>query len=222
MFIPIFNRLRELYPKVHFDLYLESGQEKIFECVPWKEGEDYNHVFHLDFPMSEGSGLTKGQKCCIDEIGIEPIFGIAKLEKKDSPFVALHFQGTALPDSVNCPQDIAGAIWDDVIASGKIPIECHFQHLFHNPKNAKFDFVDRHVRNCEANLNNLIGLIQNSFAFIGVASGPFVAAMSIFPSRTMYLQKRHKLEDYTKLAMARIDIEQGYVKGTVKNWLASL
>ncbi len=222
MFMPIFWRLQDLYPQTNFDLYLECGQECIFEAFPDKEGPDHDYVFHLDFPMAEGSGLTKAQKCCIDELGIEPFSEIAPLPKVDSPIVSLHFQGTALPNSVNCPEEVARQIWQECLDAGKIPIEAHFRHLFHNPINTRYGFIDRHVRYCNANLNNLIGLIQNSFAFVGIASGPFVTALSIMPTRTFYLERNHAVTDYVKhldIAAAHVD---HYENGTVKEWLDTL
>lgn len=222
MFMPIFWRLQDLYAEVKFDLYLECGQECVFESFPDKEGPDHDLVFHLDFPMSEGSGLTKAQKCCIDELGIEPLSEIAPLPKVESPIVAVHFQGTALPNSVNCPEETARQIWQEVLDFGKIPIEAHFRHLFHNPVNTRYGFVDRHVRYCDANLSNLIGLIQSSFAFVGIASGPFVTALSIMPGRTFYLERNHKVTDYVKhfdIHSAHVD---SYENGKVKEWLGTL
>jgi len=222
MFMPIFWRLQDLYAEVKFDLYLECGQECVFDSFPDKEGPDHDFVFHLDFPMSEGSGLTKAQKCCIDELGIEPLSEIAPLPKVESPIVAVHFQGTALPDSVNCPEETARQIWQEILDFGKIPVETHFRHLFHNPVNTRYGFVDRHVRYCDANLNNLIGLIQASFAFVGIASGPFVTALSVMPGRTFYLERNHKITDYVKdLDIHAAHVDQ-YQDGTVKEWLATL
>jgi len=93
--------------------------------------------------------------------------------------------------------------------------------VFHNPINKKFPFIDLSVRNYRANLANLIGLIQRCWAFVGVASGPFVAAMSVMPERTFYLEKYHKLETYTSLEIARADILK-YDKGSVIRWLETL
>lgn len=222
MFMPTFWRLQDLYPQTNFDLYLECGQECIFDSFPDKEGPDHDHVFHLDFPMAEGSGLTKAQKCCIDELGIEPFSEIAPVPKVDSPIVSLHFQGTALPNSVNCPEEVARQIWQECLDAGKIPIEAHFRHLFHNPINTRYGFIDRHVRYCDANLNNLIGLIQNSFAFIGIASGPFVTALSIMPTRTFYLERNHAVTDYVKhLDIQSVHVDH-YEDGMVSEWLATL
>jgi len=222
MFMPVFERLRELYSKVHFDLYLECGQEEIFESYPNKDSEEHDLIFSLDFPMAEGTEFTKSQKCCVDEIGIEPISETVVLPKKESPFVAIHLQGTALPDSVGCPQNIAEAIWFEVIEFGKIPIECHFHHVFHNPVNVKHNVIDRHVRNCKASLDNLIGLIQSSHAFIGVASGPLITALSVFPEKVLYLEKLHKLKAYTKINVSTINLLIPYKEGTVSAWLKGL
>jgi hypothetical protein len=222
MFMPIMTRLRELYPRVHFDIYIECGQEEIFESYPEKDSIEHDLVFSLHFPMSEGSGMTKSQLCCTSEIGIEPISEIAILPSFDSPFVAVHFHGTALPDSVRCPHGIAGLMWEEIIEFGKVPIECHYKHIFHNPVNEKYGFITRHVRDCKPTLSSLIGLIQHSFAFIGVASGPFVTALSIMPKRTIFLENRHILEDYTKEKLKVIKINEPYKEGTILKWLNDL
>jgi hypothetical protein len=226
MFMPLFYYLKILYPQTQIDIYLECGQEKIFKSVKDKEGYGYDHVFHIDYRMSEGTGLTKNEKCCLDELGLKiedvSTFDVVNLKKYYSPFVAVHFQGTALPNAVNCPEDIAYKIWKEILEAGKIPIECHFQHCFHNPVNGKYSFIDRDVRNCRAEIESLIGLIQSSFAFIGVASGPFVIALSVMPGKTLYLEKDHALETYTKRPLKKLNIKVPYNDGFVKEWLNEL
>lgn len=221
LFIPLFEKLKQLYPQVHFDLYVESGQEEIWESIKDKDALGYDLVFSLDFPMSEGSKWTKPELCCVNELGIEPMTALAKLPQKPSPFVALHFQGTALPDSVNFPEEIAHQIWEEVKESGKIPIECHFEHVFHNPRNMRYSFIDNSVRNYKANLSNLFGLLQHSFAFIGIASGPFIAALSIMPERTFFLESSHRLSTYTKAKIPKINL-QDWKPGLIKQWLEKL
>lgn len=215
MFMPLYYQLIKLYPDVYFDIYLESGQELYFtESYPDKDSDVHDMVFSLNFPMSEGSGHTKAEWCCIAELGIEPITALPYIARQESPLVAVHFQGTALPDSVNCHDIIAKQIWNEIIEAGKIPIECHFEHVFHNPVNIKFPFVTNHVRNCVPTLSNLFGLIQRCHSFIGVASGPFVVALSVIPERTMLLEYRHKLTDYIKDRGRSIDmtrLQSGYI-----------
>jgi hypothetical protein len=231
MFMPLLECLRDSYPETTIDLYLECGQEEIFESYPEKDSTEHDIIFSLDFPMSEGSGILKAEKCARDELGIEyldelrPEFELDETDlayQENSPFVAVHFHGTALPGSVGCPEETARVIWQDIIDAGKIPIECHFEHVFHNPVNAKFGFVDNNVRKCRANLKNLIGLIQHSFAFVGVASGCFVTALNVAPERTLLIEKNHKLKDYTRdirpSSMAMNEIKQG----DVCKWIKSL
>ncbi|MCK4307118.1 hypothetical protein KAW50_02700 [candidate division WOR-3 bacterium] len=221
LFMPIFEKLKSLYPTVHFDLYIESGQEEIWSSIKNKDAPGYDLVFSLNFPMSEGGIHTKPEKCCIDEIGIQPITDTAKLPKKDSPIVAVHFQGTALPGSVSCPALIAYQIWEEIKDCNKIPVETHYQHVFHNPANRKYSFINVTARDLKASLSSLFGLIQHSCAFIGIASGPFVVALASIPDRTLYLEKAHKLKTYSTKQIATVDINN-YQSGGVKKWLQSL
>jgi hypothetical protein len=219
LFMPIFSKLQRLYPKIHFDLYVESGQEEIFESIKDKDAQGYDHVFHLDFPMAEGSKLTKPELCCKSEIGIEPITEVATLSSYNSPLIAVHFHGTALPGSVGCTDEIAKQIWTEIKEAGKIPIECHFEHCWHNPVNKRPDFVDCSVRGSQPKLSSLIGLLQHCDAFIGVASGPFVTALStVTTHKILYLEKEHKVETYTKLPIQKVDIKN-YEPGKVKQWI---
>lgn len=222
MFMPAFWILQRRFPNVTIDIYLECGQEEIFVTYPEKDSKEHDLVFSLNFPMSEGSAFTKVEKCCIEEIGIKPFDEFfPTFQRYRSPFVACHFQGTALPNSVNCPEATAQKIWNEVIEAGYIPIECHFEHCFHNPVNAKYGFISNSVRGCRAELSKLIGLIQHSFAFIGVASGPLITALCVMPTRTMYLERTHKLSSYTRMDIAKTDV-MNYQDGTLKAWLESL
>lgn len=229
MFIPCLEQLRSEHPDCTIDLYVECGQEEIWASVADKDDPSYDEIFHLDFPMAEGSSLTKPEKCCIEELGCTAVTSTAVLPDKASPFVSIHLHGTALPDSVSCPAEVAKAIWQEVLDFGKIPIECHFRHVFHNPANdihdtdtgnlmPQYNFITRDVRDCRANLHNLIGMIQHSWAFIGVASGPLVVALSTKPDKTLYLQKNHDITCYTKLPIESVDVSN-YKPGTVLSWL---
>lgn len=220
MFLPAFEMLRELHPECTIHLYLECGQE-----LEWESHTDdgtYDEIFHLDFPMCEGENITKLTKCCEQELGIKvPSKDVIELNKKDNPFVAVHFQGTALPNSVNCPEEIARKIWSEIVEAGKVPIEVHFEHMFHNPVNQRYSFVTRNVRDLPAKISTLIATIQHCGAFIGVASGPFVVALSHFPHRTLYLQKHHKVSSYTRDGLPIVDL-LNFVPGKVYQWLTSL
>jgi len=227
MFMPLLDRLRATFPDCTFDLYVAWGQEMIWTSVAKLEPPGYDYIFVLHFPMSEGTALLKQHKCAIDELGMLPqqltgIPEVAPLPLKESPLVALHFQGTALPGSVNCPEPIAKQIWQEVKDFGLIPIEVHFRHAFHNAVNVRYPWIDVSVRNYKPTLANLFGLIQHSWAFIGVASGPFVVALSVMPERLMYLERRHPLSTYTKRKdITSVKIEE-YQPGQILRWLGNL
>lgn len=234
MWYPQYEYLKRIYPECHFDLYCESGQEKIWGTVFDRDETSYDQVFHLNFPMSEGSDLRKAEKSGLEEIGftseqIAEIPELATIPLCPAPgghvepnLVGVHYHGTALPDSVGCPEPIAKQIWQEVKEAGYKPIETHMLHVYHNPANILFDFVDFHMRDTTATLSNLFGLIQRLEAFIGVASGPVVAAMSIMPERTMYLEKNHPLETYISDERVQSVNVMDYQSGSVCEWLGGL
>jgi len=225
MFMPVFEALRRAYPGVDFGLYVENGQERLFDSSPWNEA-DYDLTFVLHYPMAESTDMTKSEYCCVQEIGIDPSLiarEFATLPRLESPLVAVHFNGTALPDSVNCPESHARRIWEDILDAGLVPFEVHYEHLFHNPVNKRFPFADRSVRGCSPTVPNLVGLIQSCRGFVGVASGPLTIALSVFPERVLYLQKLHRLKTYSRNSQVGIfDITGEYDTAAVKNWLGKL
>jgi hypothetical protein len=228
MFMPLLDKLRADYPDCIFDLFVTCGQEEIWASASDLRPPGYDAIFVLHFPMSEGSPILKQHRCAISEIGMDmddliDVSEVAELPPMPSPLIALHFQGTALPNSVNCPEPVAKQIWQEVKDFGKVPIEVHFQHVFHNwSANPKYPWIDVSVRNYRATLPNLFGLIERCSAFIGVASGPFVVALSIMPESLLYLQRNHPLSTYTK----REDIQSvdvmNYRTGMVTRWLERL
>lgn len=245
MFAPCLNALRAQFPETQIDLYVENGQEEVWPSVAGKDAPGYDLVFSLPFSMSwsefrrteceappshvaplasswKGANLTKQEQCCRDELGIEPpAREWAFLPDCESPLVGVHFQGTALPGSVNWPEWAAKQVWDEIMAFGKTPIECYYAHIFDNPANAKYDFVDPTLRNVPGKLSSLIGLLQRCWAFIGVASGPWCTAMAIMPERTLFLQKDHRAEGYTHEPVARLTLDD-FREGQVTTWLNSL
>jgi hypothetical protein len=226
MFYPAFEALKKAFPKVNFSLYTECGQEEVFGKVVWDESQ-YDLTFSLHYPMSEHlPDKTKSEYCCMQELGIDPALierEFALLPTYKSPLVALHFNSTALPGSVNCPQEVAKRLWKQVLDFGLIPIECHFQHMFHNPVNGKFDFVTNTVRDCKASIPSLIGLLQRCRGFIGVASGPLTIALSMYPERVLYLENTHKLATYTRSKQTGVmNVKGAYDQDYVAQWLENI
>lgn len=226
MFLPVYKTFKAIYSlacECEIKLYVQSGQEELFGEAKEIDESKYSAVFSLNYPMAVHSGETKAERCAKHELGmtdedLENVPEFDWLPKIHSPIVGCHFQGTALPDSVNCPEPVARQIWQEIKDFGKVPFEVNFCHLFHNPVNAKYSFIDNSARNYKPNVSNLIGLIQQCGAFIGVASGPFVAAMATIPNATFYLEKNHPLETYTRQDVPKIHVDK-YVNGTIIDWL---
>jgi hypothetical protein len=232
MFLEPYRALRDLLPDVHFDLGIVKGigqEEVVPEAIGFTTDKDldkldYDIVSKIHFPMSEGQEeFTKGEWCCIHELGIPPRSGHTI---HDCPIknrlVCVHYNITCLPASCNPDQDTAKKVWDEIVGAGMIPIECHFEHVFHNPVNKKFDFVTATVRGCRPRVSTLAGLIARSEAFIGVVSGNFHVALSILPpDRIMLLEKDFTAPMFTKLPVARCSIKP-YKDGSVSSWLTRL
>lgn len=235
MFLNPFYRLRELYPEVQFDLAVQKGLS-FEDVVPWARfitGEDMNALEALDydlvakvhFPMSEDQvELTKGEFCCVHELGIAPVCGHRLVPGVPNRIIGVHFNITCLPDAANPEEATAKLIWEEIRDAGFLPIETHFEHVFHNPANKKFDFVDCTVRKAQARISSLVGLMGSLAGFVGVVSGNFHLALATMPSnRIFFLQKHFKLECFTRLPIARASVLPGeYVPGQVRKWLSTL
>lgn len=235
MFLNPYDKLRELYPHIHFDLAVQKGLgfDEITPDAKFITADDMNHLADLDydivakihFPMNEGqTEHTKGEWCCIYELGIPPTNGHKGLCPGRNRLVGVHFNITCLPDAANPDKETAEQIWNEILEAGYIPIETHFEHVFHNPVNRKFDFIDCTVRRVTPRVSTLVGLIRRCTAFIGVVSGNFHTALATIPSdRIMFLQKHFKLECFTRLPVARVSILPGeYTPGDIKRWLKTL
>jgi len=243
MFLPLYYRLCELYPDMDFTIGLPKGltHEEIIACEPLGfghfdayrlvTGEEVNDtakdlpfdlVAKITFPMSEGQKvLTKGEFCCVHELGIPPVCGHGPVSKGVNRLVAVHFQITCLPDSCNPDEATAERVWNDILEAGYIPIECHFQHVFHNPVNKKFPFVDATVRRCRPQTSSLVGLLRSCAAFVGVVSGPVhVALAALPPERVFLLEKDFTREMFTKHDIAHADLRN--YKNEVKTFLEGL
>lgn len=242
MFLPLFYQMRHLYPGIKFKIGVPAGltYPDIFDPT-YTMGEDldyieltgdevnvttadlpYDLIAKITFPMSEGQArYTKGEWCCIHELGIPPFCGHGYVRPRETPIVAVHFQITCLPDSCNPDRDTAERIWNDVLDCGFVPIECHYQHIFHNPVNAKFDFVDSTVRRSKPVLRSLTGILGHARAFIGVVSGPFhVALATMDPRRVMLLEKDFTAPMFTKLKIRTANLRD--YKNEVKDFLGEI
>jgi len=233
MFIKVFEKLKELYPNIHFDLGLCKGlgEEEIYPNAillnpDWREKFDtlgYDLVFSCNMPMNETQiAYTKGEWSCLKELGIELTWGHTAPEIIKNRLIGVHFQITCLPDSANVPYEIAQKVWNEIKEAGFIPIETLCQHVFHNPVNKKYDFIDRHIRDIQPKISTLAGIIQSCAAFIcGVSGNMHVALGLLPPERIVLLEKDFLAPSFTKLPITRMNIKK-YEDGSIKKWLEKL
>ena len=231
MFQVIFNKLKELYPNIEFRMAFPKGldEEIIYPDAVFVSSReeaqklnDFDLVAQINFPLETDPKLTKMELCCREEIGIELVTGYRKLPEFPSPLVAVHFNLTCLPGLANPTEEVAHKIWNEIHEAGLVPIECHYHHVFDNPENKVFPFVDCTVRNCQAKLSSLFGLLRVVRAFIGVVSGPYHTAMSVMPhDRILYLEKDIPVSRFTHERMAKVDLKN-YKDGEVLNWLKNI
>jgi len=239
MFLNPFEALTKQFPDVIFDLAVQKGlgfeditadlkdtkilfiDGSFFKELP----PDYDIIADIDFPMSEGQiELTKGEYCCVHELGIDPVNGHKNLTKGKNRLIGIHFNITCLPDAANPDEETAKMIWDDVLEAGFIPIEMYFTHVFSNPVNKMFPFIDCTVRRVKPQVSTLIGLIQQCAGVICVVSGNLHVSLSVLPdNRIFFLQKHFKLESFTKrTSIARASIMPGEYHHEVSEWLSKI
>lgn len=221
MFIPTVKALRNQYPSVHFRVMTIAKQVGLFKyfnidsCefkelskdrICFNDGELY---FVVVFNMSDGSNLTKNEKCCVDEIGIDCYIAEEYSVRKtiESKLVGIHFNNTCLPDGANPTNEIAHKIWKVVEECGLIPIEVNFIHDFHNPVNKMFDFVKLSTRQMECRVENMFNVMLSCRKFIGVNSGPFFSAMMLLGvNNVMMMEKHYKLKHVVRTHVNILDI----------------
>lgn len=203
MFLPLYKKLKELFPKVSFNLMCNVGQEVFNEMVD-KEHDIY---FSITFPEFDSRmfgtslvGMSKPEICAEYELGIpfdetmEFTWKPEHILKSGIPVpenaIGVAFQVTSNPNK-SISEDSAEKIWSMIKEHGYTPIEVHFEHILGNKKNNKYPFVDLTCREYKASIENVIDVISRCKGFIGVNTGTFCMATSMMDGRTLHMYKRH-------------------------------
>lgn len=241
MFLGVYEKLKQLYPDKQIDIALAGGigQEDVIPNALFVSGEEtndfsaerfqeYDLVARTNFPCNEHQiEYTKAQWCCMHELGIDPLSispvgGHRPPEVIENKIVGVHFQITCRPDLANIPYDVAKKVWEEIQEAGFVPIETLMRHPFHNPVNEKYDFIDCHIRECQAQVSTLAGILQSCRAFIGGVSGNFHLALTILPPESIILLEQELLApSFTQLPITRVNTKE-YNDGTVREWLGGL
>ena len=237
-FMHILKYLRNTYPKIQIDIMLQRnlGQEMIYpDCIFLDDFNhfdemDYDYIFLVHFPVENGE-VTKAELCCQTEIGCPPIWEYEEIpnwtrnsynaQNYTSRLIGVHYQNTALPDVFNPSKEVAEKIWNEIIETEFIPIELDFQHVYHNPVNSKFDFIDCSVRKAKATVKNLLSLIAICSGIVAVPSGPLHCALAMKPKRVLYLEKNVPIKRFTYWEVPSIKVNE-YKDGSISEWLKNL
>lgn len=231
----VYNYLCTTYPDIEFTYALDKdmGYDKFL--LPHEKYvnvdrsniniNNYDLAFYIAYTQNREGEISKAENCMIEEVG-----SFEALPRPHQPLpvmasrlVTVHFFSTWGPSAFGMVgrEATAHKIWHEIIETGLIPIETNFEHKYSNPENKNFDWINAHVRGNKCNAENLISLIQDSFAFIGVISGNIHTALSCLPREkvlalTTYMPSRALGED-----VPAINIDN-YKDGSVYNWLVSL
>jgi len=235
-FLAVFNKLKKEYPNIHFDILLQNGlgQEVIYpEAILINDLNnlkkmDYDYIFLVHFPV-EGGTITKSELSAKTEIGVDWSFPDydcipnypRKVHKPVSKLIGIHYQNTALPNVFNPTKEVAEKIWNEVLEAGYVPIELDFTHVYHNPANKKFDFIDCTVRRVKPSVDTLLELILACRGVIAVVSGPLHCALAMAPEKVFFLEKNVPIERFiTCREFPKANVND--YKGEVREWLQSM
>jgi len=221
--------LRKRYSDLQIDILIQNnlGQKTIFPdgielndaSDEFLKSMDYDAVFKIHFPV-EVPGKTKSELCCETELGIDPTTIYVPLPVQPSRLIGVHMFNTALPGVFNVTENVAQRIWSEIQSAGFIPIETAFKHIYHNPGNAKFDFVDATVRGVSPTVEALISLMGSCRAFMGVPSGPLHCAIAM-RKPILFLKRAVTIDQFVRDPIDSIDVDN-YQDGCVFDWLKKL
>lgn len=211
MFSSVWDYMLRSLPGVKFTLFLLSGFEPLIPGSRTWTGDaclsGFDVAYVLEFPMSEGSGELKSEKCARLELGIDGPFDVDSLVLDGRRIVAVHFQATALPGACNAPEPVARRIWEILVEKGMVPIDVHFTHCFHNPVNVLYPWAVTNVRGQPPSVEKLYSLIEAASVVVAVASGPMVMTLAINPGKLIYLENHHKISDYTRKKVSSVKVD---------------
>ncbi len=219
MFVPTVKRLTLLYPAIRFNILTLSGQERLFKFFN-VSAEGLNSgvtdgivdgvlTKTIKFEMSQPP-MTKNERCCLEEIGIvnvdEPT---QKLPTNNNKLIGFSFQNTCLPNYANPPEEYCRQLWDTAKNAGFLPIEVHFLHLYANPINKRYKFVDLSTREMACNIDNLLLAISACRKFVGVSSGPYFCAVHLLGyNNTCFLEKDSRLAEAYRSDFPKMLVKQ--------------
>ena len=238
MFMPLYRRLKQMFPEVVFNLQCGKGQNFFQELTETK----YDLKYYIKFPEFNMEGIplkypymSKVGICCVMQLGIPPEPSLQFTYKfPEVPFsgiplqdnsIGIAFQVTSNPNK-SVPQKCAEVVWNTVKEFGYTPIEVHFQHPLKNSRNTKYSFIDRTCRDYPASVEACVDVIRRCKGFIGVNTGTFCMATALKNKKVLHMFKRWPFYPYYIMYQKLPEIDCREVslidKNKIKDYLESL
>lgn len=244
-FLPMFNRLREDFPKWNLKIGSDPRRgfdflgEKIYEpLVPETYRttvQKFTHVFDIHYPEPPHTdeGFTvKPYLCNEKELGIphyiwSPANLGVQMKNDNSNLVGCHFFGNTNSFGKNPTEVCARRIWSEVKEAGYTPFEVHMVHHFTKPRNKKLGYSFFNSSNSlrfdgAPSIKKILNKITECKYFIGVDSGPlYLAATLLGFDKVIGLERYLKIDRYTPIKFPKINVA-AYSVGVTVNYLKKL
>lgn len=225
MFLPYYERLKQMFPEVKFDLKTKNqGMFFKFNTNP----SYYNWIFRCaSFFNEEKPELqrwTKPECNCVLQLGIpydKDIEYTVSLPHKDSPFVGVSYCNSCFPENINCNYEVAKLIWDKLRENGFVPIELFsptYKEAWERDENKKFDFVSCSMRDMGSNLQRMLDVMATCRGLASVATGNFHYGMTIYPDKILYLMNKYTYKYFTNKEILCLDVNKPDIK-IIEEWI---
>ena len=199
MFQPLYQKMKRLYPDVHFHLLGNRDQQYFYETPE----APVTKSFYIKFPEtvtmfgSRPYSMSKPEACAVLELGIPYDAKELEFTWKPSSWVNADIPdnciGVVFQVCCNASRSLeygtAAAIWKRIKDNGFTPIEVVFKNLNLAARNGRFGFIDRSCRDLPANPETMIGVIKKCKGFLGVNTGTFCAATALMHGDVIHLRK---------------------------------
>lgn len=246
LFLPVFEEMKRQFPQLNISIgaQYKRGFEVIYPDIvcadfPYvlKQFGLFDYVYEVHYPnaidqfisIADSTEPAKPYLAAYYEFGMSPFeWAPYKLAEVRAPFknVGVHFFGHTGEKEKNCSQDVAEAIWDEIIEAGYTPFEIHMRPQLRNEyledlegDSFKYATEDNSLRFQNPDLGVMRDAIRSCTWFIGVDSGPLYMSTAILgQSRLIGLENEKRIHNFIPIHFNTVSIKE-YKKGSIKQLL---
>lgn len=240
-FLPVFF---EFQKQAQVDVLLASQRSRQFHLIYPSviESESivhriYGHVYKVYYPDTKEFSVpfeiydepSKPYLCAYYELGMSHFtwspYRIKPTGEKLRR-IGVHFFGHTGSNHKFCPPEIAKMIWEEIVAAGYEPFECHMRpdlrQTYQDCGKDECDFIseEQTIRYQKPNLQTMRDEISKCTYFIGVDSGPLYLASSILGhSNVIGLEYKKRISYYCPKHISTVsimDFQPGIIQERIK------